>query len=153
MKNAARLAIASAAFALSAASVRADDLSAAIAAIDMSTPNLLPADAPELDADPALDAFLANMGMDRSALIAGAPRTAGAADLDAARGGATVVLGNQTLEAITSGNVIGGSVFAGAVNVSDSAFSNFTGLGNIAINTGTQVSLQSGINVIINISE
>lgn len=75
------------------------------------------------------------------------------ADLDTNRGGQTLILNNQTLEAITSGNVLTGDYVAGAVTLAESAFSNFAGLGNIAINTGAQVSLQSGVNVIINLGQ
>lgn len=69
------------------------------------------------------------------------------------RGGEAMIVSNQTLKAITSGNVLTGDYIAGAVTVSDGAFSSFTGLGNIAINTGAQVSLQSGVNVIINVGQ
>jgi len=89
-----------------------------------------------------------------SSMVIGTSNTTPDVDLDLNRGGqTTVVVGNQTLDAITSGNIIGGNVIAGAISVSDAAFSNFNGMGNIAINTGTQVSLQSGINVIINLTQ
>ena len=74
------------------------------------------------------------------------------ADLDQLRGGESVVVTNQTLTAITSGNVINGNYSAGNVNLSDSALSNFNGLGNVLINTGAQVSLQTGMNVTINVN-
>lgn len=74
------------------------------------------------------------------------------ADLDQLRGGESVVVTNQTLTAITSGNVINGDYTAGNVSLSDSAFSNFNGLGNVLINTGAQVSLQTGMNVTINVN-
>ncbi|HVU29949.1 MAG TPA: hypothetical protein VHE36_06065 [Sphingomicrobium sp.] len=74
------------------------------------------------------------------------------ADLDQLRGGESVVVTNQTLTAMTSGNVINGNYSAGDVSLSDNAFSNFNGLGNVLINTGAQVSLQTGMNVTINVS-
>jgi hypothetical protein len=39
------------------------------------------------------------------------------------------------------------------VSLSDNALSSFNGLGNIVINTGSQVSVQSGMNVTINVSQ
>lgn len=74
------------------------------------------------------------------------------ADLDQLRGGESVVVTNQTLTAMTSGNIINGNYSAGNVSLSDSAFSNFNGLGNVLINTGAQVSLQTGMNVTINVN-
>jgi len=73
------------------------------------------------------------------------------ADLADLRGGQAIVIANQTLTAIATGNSIGGDVSAGAVSLSDSALSGFNGLGNVVINTGSQVSLQAGMNVIINV--
>jgi hypothetical protein len=67
------------------------------------------------------------------------------------RGGQTIIVGNQTLTAITSGNVLNGDYVAGAISLSDNAFANFNGIGNLAINTGAQVSLQSGMSVVINV--
>lgn len=67
------------------------------------------------------------------------------------RGGQTIVVGNQTLTAITTGNVLNGDYVAGAISLSDNAFANFNGIGNLAINTGAQVSLQSGMSVVINV--
>jgi hypothetical protein len=69
------------------------------------------------------------------------------------RGGETLVVGNQTLTAITTGNVINGNYVAGTVSLSDAALSNFSGLGNLLINTGAQNSIQSGMNVVINVGE
>lgn len=69
------------------------------------------------------------------------------------RGGESMVVTNQTLVAITSGNVINGNYAAGNVSISDSALSNFNGLGNLLINTGAQVSLQTGMNVTINVNQ
>jgi hypothetical protein len=73
-------------------------------------------------------------------------------DLDQLRGGESVVVTNQTLTAITSDNLINGNYTAGNVSLSDNAFSNFNGLGNVLINTGAQVSLQTGMNVTINVN-
>lgn len=69
------------------------------------------------------------------------------------RGGETVVLANQTMSSITAGSSIGGNVSGGAVSLSDSALSSFNGFGNIVINTGSQVTLQAGMNVTINVSQ
>ena len=72
-------------------------------------------------------------------------------ELTEQRGGRTIVLGNQTLTAVTAGNVLVGDFTAGEVNLSDNSLSNFNGLGNLLINTGAQVSLQSAMNVVINL--
>lgn len=69
------------------------------------------------------------------------------------RGGEQLIVTNQTLTAITQGNVLNGDFLAGDVNLSDSALSSFNGVGNILINTGAQVSLQTGMNLTINIGE
>jgi opacity protein-like surface antigen len=69
------------------------------------------------------------------------------------RGGEGLVVANQTLVAITSGNVISGDYVAGNVTLSDFALSNFNGVGNVLINTGGQVSLQTGMNLTINVGE
>lgn len=81
------------------------------------------------------------------------------ADADAIRnnvlsnGAIQLIVTNQTLTAITQGNVLNGDFLAGDVNLSDSALSSFNGVGNILINTGAQVSLQTGMNLTINIGE
>lgn len=75
------------------------------------------------------------------------------ADLAEFRGGESITVGNQTLKAITSGNVLNGDFTAGAITLSQGALSNFSGIGNFAINTGAQVSLQSGMNLVINIGQ
>lgn len=75
------------------------------------------------------------------------------AELDAQRGGEQLIVTNQTLTAITQGNVLNGDFLAGDVNLSDSALSSFNGVGNILINTGAQVSLQTGMNLTINIGK
>lgn len=74
-------------------------------------------------------------------------------ELNDQRGGEALVVTNQTLTAITQGNVLNGDFLAGDVNLSDSALSSFNGVGNILINTGAQVSLQTGMNLTINIGE
>jgi hypothetical protein len=74
------------------------------------------------------------------------------AELGEQRGGQALVVTNQTLTAITQGNVLNGDFAAGDVSLSDNAFSSFNGIGNIVINTGAQVSLQSGMNLTINVN-
>ena len=74
-------------------------------------------------------------------------------ELSDLRGGEAIVIANQTMSSITAGNGIGGDVIGGGVSLADSALSSFTGFGNIVINTGSQVSLQSGMNVTININQ
>jgi hypothetical protein len=75
------------------------------------------------------------------------------AELSQQRGGEQLIVTNQTLTAITQGNVLNGDFLAGDVTLSDSALSSFNGVGNILINTGAQVSLQTGMNLTINIGE
>ena len=86
-----------------------------------------------------------------------ASRDTGAAisdeELDGQRGGQAIILTNQSMTAITSGNVLNGGYTAGAVSLSDNALSNFNGIGNLLINTGAQVSLQTGMNITINIGD
>ena len=67
------------------------------------------------------------------------------------RGGQGFVIGNQTLKSSLSGNTIAGNYTAGAVSFSDNAFSNFSGMGNVVINTGAQASLQSAMNITVNL--
>lgn len=74
-------------------------------------------------------------------------------ELLALRGGEALVVSNQTLTAITSGNVINGNYTAGNVSLADQALSSFNGVGNLLINTGGQVSLQTGMNLTINVGE
>ncbi len=69
------------------------------------------------------------------------------------RGGQSLVVTNQTLSAITQGNVLNGDFTAGSVSLSDNALSGFNGVGNVLINTGAQVSLQAGMNLTINIGD
>ena len=72
-------------------------------------------------------------------------------ELDTLRGGQSLVITNQTMNSIVSGNVLKGDYTAGAVTLSDFALSNFNGVGNLLINTGAQVSAQSGMNLTINL--
>ena len=74
-------------------------------------------------------------------------------ELTALRGGESLIVSNQTLTAITSGNVINGNYTAGSVALSDQALSSFNGVGNLLINTGGQVALQTGMNLTINVGE
>jgi hypothetical protein len=72
--------------------------------------------------------------------------------LDVERGGEAVVVSNQTLTAISEGSTINGNYNAGSISITDSALSNFNGIGNLVINTGAQNNLQSGMNVTINVT-
>ena len=69
------------------------------------------------------------------------------------RGGESLTVANQTMVAITTGNVLNGDYTAGSVSLSDFALSNFNGVGNLMINTGAQVSLQTGMNLTINVGQ
>lgn len=74
------------------------------------------------------------------------------AELGDQRGGdSSSAVGNQIMSAATNGNVINGNYTAGGITVSDNALSAFSGLGNLVINTGAQVSVQSGMNITINL--
>lgn len=72
-------------------------------------------------------------------------------ELKEQRGRYTIVVGEQTLTAITSGGQINGGYTAGSVAISDQAFSNFHGLGNVLVNTGAFSTLQGGVNLVINV--
>ena len=74
-------------------------------------------------------------------------------ELDRQRGGQSLVITNQTMESLVAGNVLNGDYTAGSVALSDFALSNFNGVGNLLINTGAQVSAQSGMNLTINLGE
>jgi hypothetical protein len=74
-------------------------------------------------------------------------------ELETQRGGQSLVITNQTMESLVSGNVLKGDYTAGAVTLSDFALSNFNGVGNLLINTGAQVSAQSGMNLTINLGD
>jgi hypothetical protein len=91
-------------------------------------------------------------GQTPGAVTGGEPTALSDEALDQLRGGEAMVVTNQTLVAITSGNVINGNYAAGNVSISDYALSNFNGLGNLLINTGAQVSLQTGMNITINVN-
>ncbi|MDO9364172.1 MAG: hypothetical protein Q7T60_14665 [Sphingopyxis sp.] len=74
-------------------------------------------------------------------------------ELNTLRGGESLVITNQTMDSIVSGNVLKGDYTAGAVTLSDFALSNFNGVGNLLINTGAQVSAQSGMSLTINLGD
>ncbi|WP_447952434.1 hypothetical protein [Sphingopyxis chilensis] len=74
-------------------------------------------------------------------------------ELDTQRGGQSLVITNQTMESLVAGNVLNGDYTAGSVALSDFALSNFNGVGNLLINTGAQVSAQSGMNLTINLGD
>jgi hypothetical protein len=74
-------------------------------------------------------------------------------DLLQMRGGQAIVVGNQTLTAISNGNAFNGNYIAGNIALTDNALSNFNGLGNLVINTGAQNNLQSAMNVTINFAQ
>lgn len=74
-------------------------------------------------------------------------------DLLQLRGGHAIVVGNQTLTAISNGNAFTGNYTAGSIALADNALSNFNGLGNLVINTGAQNNLQSAMNVTINFAQ
>ncbi len=76
-----------------------------------------------------------------------------ASELAETRGGQTIVINNQTLKAITSGNVIGGDYVAGDISFNDDAFANFAGVGNFTINTGAQNNLQTAMILTVNVSD
>lgn len=75
------------------------------------------------------------------------------AELDTQRGGQSIVITNQTMESLVSGNILNGDYSAGSVALSDFALSNFNGVGNLLINTGAFVSAQSGMNLTINLGD
>ncbi|MBJ7498625.1 MAG: hypothetical protein JHC57_02610 [Sphingopyxis sp.] len=74
-------------------------------------------------------------------------------ELDTLRGGQSLVITNQTMESLVAGNTLNGDYTAGSVALSDFALSNFNGVGNLLINTGAQVSAQSGMNLTINLGD
>jgi|GEM_PF-4751915 len=75
------------------------------------------------------------------------------AELATTRGGQTLIINNQSLTAIASGNVIGGDYVAGDISFADNAFANFAGIGNFTINTGAQNNLQTAMILTINVSD
>jgi hypothetical protein len=74
-------------------------------------------------------------------------------DMDALAGGTgvdIVMITDQTLGAINSGNTVSGDVVgSGEVSLGSGAFSGYSGLGNFVINTGHNNNLQSSMNVSI----
>ena len=78
------------------------------------------------------------------------PRMLTPEELAETRGRATIVINNQTMAAITSGNQLGNYV-AGTITLSDNALSSFSGVGNFLFNTGAQNSLQTGMTLTITI--
>lgn len=74
-------------------------------------------------------------------------------ELKEQRGGSTLIVNNQTLLGVVQGNVVGGDYVAGQVALSDSALSNFNGLLSLAINTGLQSNIISGMAVTINLGD
>ena len=74
-------------------------------------------------------------------------------ELDSQRGGQSLAITNQTMESLVAGNTLNGDYTAGSVALSDFALSNFNGVGNLLINTGAQVSAQSGMNLTINLGD
>src|SRR5262249_36419017 len=63
-------------------------------------------------------------------------------DLAGQRGGANIVVADQDLSQVTANNILNGNYVAGNISVTDNAFSNFTGIGNVLINTGGMSSIQ-----------
>jgi len=59
-------------------------------------------------------------------------------------------LSNQELTANNSNNTVGGDVGTGDIRFSEGAFSSFSGVGNVVVNTGVQANIQGSINVTIN---
>jgi hypothetical protein len=106
-----------------------------------------PATAPAASKAPADATISAPQGIKDSAQL-------GDEELADLRGeGETVVIASQNLNSVVANPAIGGDVSAGGVSLSDNALSSFNGLGNVVINTGSQVSIQSGMNVIINVNQ
>ncbi|MBN9319888.1 MAG: hypothetical protein J0I28_09410 [Caulobacterales bacterium] len=75
------------------------------------------------------------------------------AALDDMRGGDgsnAIIVTEQTLKAVNTGNsVIGETVVSGDVTLGSGAFSGYNGIGNFAINTGNNNNLQSSVSVSI----
>jgi len=81
-----------------------------------------------------------------------ASRVASLDELAAISGGANaaIILTNQDLTAVNAGNEINAAaVGSGGISVSDSAFANFAGIGNVTMNTGHNNNLQSSLSVAI----
>lgn len=79
------------------------------------------------------------------------PGTLSKSEMEEQRGRYTIVVGDQTLTAVTAGGAINGAYTAGSVAITDQAFSNFHGLGNVLVNTGAFSTLQGGVNLVINV--
>ena len=111
------------------------------------------------DAAPAVPPIVAATPVDASVALASPARPErkspmlNDSELDTQRGGQSLVITNQTMDSIVAGNVLNGDYTAGSVALSDFALSNFNGVGNLLINTGAQVSAQSGMNLTINLGE
>lgn len=74
------------------------------------------------------------------------------AELSAFNGGQDAgvqVQATQTLTATASGNSIAGDLLSGDVTFSDNALDNFSGVGNVVINTGANSNLQGSILVTV----
>jgi hypothetical protein len=96
----------------------------------------------------------------KNATVAVAPDAASApasdAELEALAGGQNTVtaLSEQDLTAINTGNRIeAGTVGSGAISMSGSALSGFSGIGNFVMNTGHNNNLQGSINVTIVVTQ
>ncbi|MEO9468235.1 hypothetical protein [Parasphingorhabdus sp.] len=74
-------------------------------------------------------------------------------ELNRMSSGNQIAINTQSLIAENTGNTINGDYTAGDVSFDGDAFSGFSGLGNIVVNTGAQSSLQAGMSITINISE
>jgi hypothetical protein len=121
------------------------------AALTTATPAV--AEDVSIDSTPLVSEVDTTDAVQMPAFDLGDPNQVSDDELTDLRGGETIVVGNQTLVAITSGNIINGNYTAGNVSLSDNALSGFNGLGNVLINTGAQVSLQTGMNVTINVGD
>ena len=65
-------------------------------------------------------------------------------------GGVAVAVANQRLTAVNTGNrITADQVVTGSVSLDGNALSNFSGLGNIVVNTGNNNNLQSSLSVSI----
>ena len=73
-------------------------------------------------------------------------------ELGASRAGQASVTGTQTLNATTTGNTVTGDLVAGSITLSGNALAKFSGLGNFAINSGSQVSIQSAMNLTVSVT-
>ena len=114
-----------------------------------------PADVPDTVAE-AADAGISageSSTVDVPILFGHDVETLSPGELSEQRGGSTFIVNNQTLLGVVQGNVVGGDYVAGQVALSDSALSNFNGLLSLAINTGLQSNIISGMAVTINLGD